>query len=210
METLRYQLITLMLVLSISSFAQVKLGVKFSPGITTSKASTTSDTLTISDNASGLRFIGGLTVDYQFSDNYYFTSGLAFANRKSGYKSTGLSGTVFNDNYNSQYVQIPFALKMYTNEVAVDKKVYFQAGVAFDIKVKDNAAEKANALISKMSLFDASIQISSGLEMALGSNTSAFGGISFQKGLLNMASEYTPSNLTLKNTFIGLEVGVKF
>ena len=214
MQSIKYSLFGLFLALSLVTTAQVKLGVHFSPGISYSRFETDSDTLQLESKASGLRFVSGIVIDYEFAQNYYLSTGINFETRKAGYRVTGPKPSNFTDTYNLQYVQIPVALKLYTNEIAIDKEIYFKAGGSFSFKVDDNLNAKNNTLISKARFFDVGVNLGAGLEMGLGTNTSAFGGLYFQNGLINMANEHVEldnnSKLSLKSSMIGLEIGIKF
>ena len=45
--------------------------------------------------------------------------------------------------YRLHYLQIPIALKLFTNEVALDTRVYFQVGLTADVKLlEDNLTEQ--------------------------------------------------------------------
>jgi hypothetical protein len=117
--------------------------------------------------------------------------------------------------YTLQYVQIPFTLRMYTNEISTDMKVYFQVGGTFDVKVDSKNKKIAYAgdpVITKFSRFDASVLAGAGVELQMGSETYLMAGIRYQRGLINSASKYDNGiqSFKLNSDFISLDLGIKF
>ena len=212
MRTLKIPLIALLLFVAIAAEAQVKLGVKVSPGLNTTRIKTLSTDFQNAniDGKSSLGFNGGIFVDYELSENYYFNSGVNFSARKFRFEGSYDFNQVTittEEEIKLQYVQVPISLKLYTNEVALDKKVYFQVGATADFKVQDDYQPLVGD--NKMNFFDTSLLIASGMEMTMGSNTTVFGGISFNRHFLDMFSD-DPNDFSGSNSFIGLEIGVKF
>ena len=194
------------------SFGQWQLGVKVSPGLTTSRNAVISDTLELTKNASGMRIMAGIVLDFQFQENYYFSTGINFMPKKLGYHINGITpGVVYNDVIKVQYLQLPLTMKLYTNEIALDMRLYFQFGAMAELNVKDNMLELQDTFVQKVGLFDVSIPVAAGAELKLGESTSVFAGIVYHRGFLNQVSEsMIGKDIALKMQFIGLEVGVKF
>lgn len=210
---LRHFSITLLLIISTSCvFAQLRLGVKLSPGISPLRATVLSDTMSLTKEAKPLRFLAGLVVDYNLKDNYGVRTGLNFISKKYGYEIDGDQGSQFNDDLIAQYIQIPASLILHTNEVMLDSKIYVQLGMNFDIKVHDNIEELTNPLVTKVRFMDLSMVVASGLDMKLGTDTRAFGGIVYQRGFINQAgdTQRIDKKFKLQSGFIGIEAGILF
>src|SRR5688572_3751195 len=117
----------------------LEIGIKVSPGIANNRFSSPSSFDFKNENA---KFRGsfGLILDYFFGKNYAFSSGLEYGVK--GGKISFISGQVLNpitnqlenvrsiDELNIQYIQLPIGLKLFTNEVATDTKIYFLLGTA--------------------------------------------------------------------------------
>ena len=206
--------------------AQVEIGIKLSPSITSLR--------TESPSASGFRnesskvaIGGGLIVDYFFGQNYAFSSGLQLV---------GKGGTIsyFDEGTNSryeqkigiQYLEIPVTVKLFTNDVATDTKLYFQLGgslggaIAGKIdgnKRYDDPATTATDEIKALDyviLPDAAVLLGFGAEYQLGQSTKVFAGLSYHRGLLNIDNYFEDernfSDVTLKNSEFALDLGLKF
>jgi hypothetical protein len=200
-------------------FSQVKLGLNLNPGLLINRVTdpkVAGDTLTYSKKGAGLKFAAGPDIHVMFSDNYGMTFGLWYAARRAGVATTDKNtGVERKDVYNLQYVQIPVTLRMYTNEIATDMKLYFQVGGTFDVKLASKFKKLAIAddpIIRKFGRFDASILAGAGVELQMGSNTALTGGIRYQRGLINNASKFDAGvqKFKLNSDFISLDLGIKF
>ena len=200
------------ILISTYSFGQWQIGIKVSPGITSSRSVILDNNYTLDKNNSGLRFLAGIILDYEFQENYYFSTGINFLPKKVAYQISGPTQNVnYNDVFNVQYLQLPITMKLYTNEIALDMRLYFQFGGLAEINIHDNIDQLNNTFVTKIALFDASIPVGAGVELKLGENTSVFGGLVYHRGLLNIASQnLIDKQYDLKMQFIGLEFGVKF
>jgi len=233
-------LLLLLLLASFQVFAQDKgfrLGIRFAPNVSTNRVVDVSETDNISftSNSAGLRFSGGLTGDFYFSKNYSFYTGLWYSVFRSGlkYEGTGpFAGEKGSSIYNIQYLQIPIAIKLFTNEVATDTKLYFVLGGTGGIKIneKETDWEVANStsqgiLVAKPStgkafgFGDVGLLLGAGLEYQMGESTTLFGGLSYNRGLLDVTSKKGPMVVNDKSassyyksslSLISLEAGIKF
>ena len=121
MKSIRISLMLFFLILTSVGFAQLKIGIKFSPGITPVRTSVTSDNIQVNEERSPLRMMAGLVVDYGNSDNYEFRSGINFIAKRYKYDLVfGAPGVNYSDEINMQYIQVPLTLKLNTNEVMLD------------------------------------------------------------------------------------------
>ncbi|MEM1408262.1 MAG: porin family protein [Bacteroidota bacterium] len=206
--------IWLSLVSIISANAQFKLGIQFSPTLSTNRIEANSDSLNLDTDGTGLRMALGPIIDYQIKDNYYFSSGLLFVSKRVGVEATRVDGSGLpnRETYSLQYLQVPISLKLFTNEVSIDKKFYFQMGTTMEFAIDEKSTEDENFLIEDFALFDASLLLGFGLEYRLGVNTTVFGGFSYHRGLFNVVSDQVAldTDLRFKNDYLGLDMGIKF
>ncbi len=201
------------LIFALQTQAQVKLGLKFSPSLTSSRTSTSADTLNIDGNGSSFRFSLGLLVDYAFTDTYTFSSGVFFVPKRVNIKTDNPFYPNASEVYNLQYLQIPVTLKLYTNEIMPDLSVFFQVGGAPEIKIFEEPDREEYTLINDFNLLDVSVILGAGAEYRAGINTVLFVDFSFQRGLVNIVSKSTPdlaNDFALRNTALMLDLGIKF
>ncbi len=206
--------LVLFVIVSASSFAQVKLGFQLSPTLSTNRISNDSDTVSLETDGTGLRFAAGPIVDIGFTENYFVSTGLLFVSKRAGIEAdlNNDNRPAFTEEYRLQYLQVPISLKLLTNEVGLDKKIYFQFGTTLEFAVQDEPEEKENFIIEDFKLFDSSLLIGIGLEYKIGVSTILFGGFSYHRGLLNAVSDQVSldDDITFKNDYIGLDFGIKF
>lgn len=197
-----------------SGYGQVKLGLKFSPLLSLNQVELISDTLDMNNGSSRARFSLGLVVDKPLSDTYYFSTGLIILPKRVGIEvipeNGGTTPNTF-EAYNLQYLQIPLTLKLFTNEIQPDLSIYFQVGGSFEIKVDDKPKDEDYILIEKFNPFDIGAMLGAGAEYRVGINTILFGGFSYQQGLIDVVSEARNNlDLTIKNSVVTLDLGIKF
>ena len=196
------------IILSVSSFAQTKLGLKLAPVIAANRVS--NDLQTADSDGSTMKLSIGLVVDKPLSDTYFLSTGLVYLPKRAAFKD---SDSNLSEEYTVQYLQIPGTLKLFTNEVAPDLKVYFQIGGAAEIKVFDEKEDPMFTTINSFNPFDVSVILGTGIEYRAGLSTTLFGGISYQRGLSNIVNEVTvpeAEDLTIRNTVVSFDIGVKF
>ncbi|MBV6645624.1 MAG: PorT family protein [Cyclobacteriaceae bacterium] len=196
-------------------FSQTKLGLKFSPVFANSRVEFLSDSADIENDGSAFRFSIGLVVDYPLTETYYFSTGLVVVPKRVGITVVGENGfTPDNprEEYNLQYLQVPISLKLYTNEIRPDMSIYFQVGGALEIKLNDKPLEEEYQLIEKFDPFDANVMLGAGVEYRAGINTILYGGLNYQRGLLNAvnSSPQLVDELIIRNTVFMIDLGVKF
>jgi len=217
--------------------SKFRLSVRFAPNIATNRVNDENETdgLDFRSNGLGVRFSAGLNGDFYFGKNYSFCSGLWYSVFRTGLKYTGsgvYAGQSGKSIYNIQQVQVPVAIKLFTNEVATDMKLYLLLGGTLGLKINEKQVEweatsTGNTTLTavkpskgKASSFgDVGLLLGIGLEYQLGDATAAFGGISYNRGLLNTASKNGPIGInkqdsdnfySLSATFLSLEMGLKF
>ncbi|MGK7394540.1 MAG: outer membrane beta-barrel protein [Candidatus Cyclobacteriaceae bacterium M3_2C_046] len=200
-------------VLTYNIYAQVDIGAKVFPLFSVNRLSSESDLARFSANGANLKLAGGATLDFFLKENYYFSTGLFFLP-----KSVGLSinpvdnAPTVEEDYNLQYLQIPLTLKLFTNEISLDKRLYFQVGVSSDIKIHEENKSENNVYIKNFKIIDSSLLISTGIDWRIGYTTYAYGGISYARGLFNVVGEQIDldEKIVVKNDYLSLEIGIRF
>jgi hypothetical protein len=207
MKKLLFSGILLISVLSVQ--AQVKFGLRAAPTLSFNRVDGTSDVgASYNPNGLGLRMQIGPIVDFEFKENHYFSTGLMFATKRVGITIQDISGERIQD-YSLHYLQIPLTLKLFTEEVGLDKKIYFQVGGTLDVKTK--GVGEQNDFIAKFNFMDATALLAVGIEYGFGIDTKLFGGIVYQRGLFNVVNESaTNDDWTVQNDLLGLEFGITF
>ena len=196
------------------TFAQTQLGLKLAPVVASNRA--INDAQSVEKDGSAFKLSIGLVVDQPLSDSYFLSSGLIYIPKRVAFRTQDNS---IQEEYTLQYLQIPATLKLFTNEIAPDMKVYFQIGGGIEIKVFDKPADPDYVAIRKFNPLDLSVILGTGVEYRAGINTTIFGGISYQRGLANavkatesdagvLATEY--QDMQLRNTVVSIDLGVKF
>ncbi|WP_019948435.1 porin family protein [Hymenobacter aerophilus] len=220
--------VLLALVISAATFgtasAQVEIGLKVSPSVTSLRAASPNGDK-LKDESPKLSLGGGLIVDYFFGQNYAFSTGLELVGKggKLSYYDDN-SQRRYEQKLGLQYLQVPLTVKLFTNDVAEDTKVYFQLGAAvggvigarvdgdkyYTSPVSGNRTKATKHVI----IPDANLRLGAGIERQLGQSTRFLAGISYHRGLLNI-DKYFEKNLgirdaELKNSEFALDLGIKF
>ncbi len=186
--------------------AQIKLGLKLSPIISSNRV--TDDTQTSTNGGSALKLSFGLIVDKPLSDTYFLSLGLIYVPKRVAFSSSTIS-----EEYKLQYLQIPISLKLFTNEIAPDLKIFFQVGGGLEVRVFDEREDPTFTVIESFNPLDISVVLGTGIEYRAGINTTIFGGISYQRGLSNVVKHTTNNvvkDLVIRNTIVSIDLGVKF
>jgi hypothetical protein len=164
----------------------------------------------------------GLGMDYFFTENYAFSTGISINNigGKLQYADTleipsgaenfsipPLSTVTFK----LQYLNIPIGLKFKTNEIGY--MTYFaNLGVTPMINVRDRASDVSETLDSEniadaVQLFNMNYFINLGIQYSLGGSTALIGGLGYSSGFLDVTTG-EKDKITV-NTFT-IKVGVLF
>ncbi|MBC7390232.1 MAG: PorT family protein [Opitutaceae bacterium] len=226
-------IVLLSLVKGVNAGDKLKLGIKVNPVISFAavKDKDSKDGFSYNGEGSALRFIVGPYIDYMINDNVFFSFGLWYSPRtiKMSVKTTdalGFSHTG-NSQYNLQYLMVPLYFKFYTNEISEGMKLYFTLGGTADFKIaeknvgdkdevglKDLASNEGKQLFS---FIDGGLLIGAGVEFKLGTITTLYGGLSYNRGLTNIVNPLISNNgnkpyqhVAIKNNLIGIDLGVKF
>lgn len=205
-------LLPLLIIISIQTFGQVKLGVKISPSLVFNRVKADSDSANISKDGMGFRPSFGLIADVPIANNYAFSSGITYISKTVHLLIDPINASPVSQKYVVQYVQIPLTIKLFTNEISIDKKLYFQTGFNAEIQVYNENKTENDDVIDKFTFFDIPLVFAGGAEMNLGVNTLLFFGVSYQRGLINISNSENIENdlFSVKNDLFGFDVGIKF
>ncbi|MEQ9402216.1 MAG: porin family protein [Cyclobacteriaceae bacterium] len=197
-----------LILFSTGTFAQLRLGLKLAPVIVSNRAA--NEAQTAANDGSKFKMSVGLIADKSFADTYMLSTGLIYLPKRTAFQDGDLGVA---EEYNIQYLQIPVSLKLFTNEIAPDTKVYFQVGGALEIKVFDEPLDPSYTLIESFNPIDIPVILGAGVEFRAGLSTTLFGGISYQRGLTNVIKKVTATtveDLAMRNTAVSIDLGVKF
>jgi hypothetical protein len=219
------------LALSPAAFAQVEIGLKVSPSISYLRTDSPSGTA-FSSESSKFSFGGGIFMDYFFGENYAFNTGLFL---------TGKGGTISYTDRNStgsspisvrveqkiamQYLELPLTVKLFTNEVAPDTRLYFQVGgsIAVPVQTRINGEKYYNDPFDNNNqtkagdhVFDVDANLIGGFgaEYQLGQSTKFLAGLSYHHGLIDTDRYFEKTrkfdSVNIKNSVFSLDLGLKF
>ena len=216
----------LFLILNAAGFsllAQSKLGLKFSPSISSNRVSLVDSLYDAESIKTPFKFSAGLIFDYEITETYFFSTGVVFVPKYIGVRVKDDPDGQFDptlpnpqsQDYRVNYLQLPTTLKLFTNEIQPDTKIYFQVGGALEFKIFNEPLEETYNLVEKFYPVDASVLLGGGVEYRAGVNTTLFGGITYQRGLVNTIRETTVDfqeneGLYIRNSYLSLDVGIKF
>lgn len=204
----------------------VEMSLRLSPSLNVNTAAGQGAYQGFRPNGAGARFSVGPSIDYFFfKDRYALSSGLWYTIIRSGYQIPGAFGQEkWNPGapsqesvYNLQYVQLPVTVKMFANNLFARTRLYVQTGGIINVKVGEHALDQVrNALYQyaessgarrRYSFGDLGLLLGVGAQYKLNDVNAINFGISYQRGLLNVARG---SDLVSKNRVVSLDLGFKF
>ncbi len=201
-----------------ASFAQdkkVRIGLRLAPSINMTGVTTdfpsSSNVGTISSGSKPMTLQFGPTFDFFFGENYAFGTGLWY-----NVKSFSLKGDTGDQiKINAQSISIPLTLKLYTNEIASDLRLYFQLGAVVDVKLAEKYKNQDTKDFASSGKVIKPVNIGPylgiGAEYVLSSSNSLFAGINYNRGVIQQFNhDYTFSHLKVHSSQLALEIGLKF
>jgi hypothetical protein len=215
------------LALAPAAFAQVEIGLKISPSISYLRTDSPSAT-SFSSESSKFSFGGGIFMDYFFGENYAFNTGLFLTGKGGTISYTDRSGSVsarVEQKIAMQYLEVPLTVKLFTNEVAPDTRIYFQVGGSLAIPVQTRINGQKNYIdpfnsnsesTAGSHVFDVDANIIGGVgaEYQLGQSTKFLAGLSYHHGLIDTDRYFEKSrnfdSVNIKNSIFSLDLGLKF
>ena len=172
-------------------------------------------------NGVSLGFSYGLIGDFNFAENYSFTTGLTVTTING--KSTELTpaftipGSVapngYDIKYKMQYLEVPLTIKLKTTEVN-GVKWYGQFGLSNDFRLgsKLDIANGSTTISNNIdggdytNFYRAGMIIGGGGEFSIASKTSLMAGLTYNNGFTNLTS----GDNKVRNHYVGLSFGVFF
>lgn len=221
--------VSIFALLALKSYAQspgLDIGIKLMPNLSITRVTDKEDDdlrEIANDGLSG-RFGAGLVVDAFFANNYAFNTGLNFIVRRPSLSYDSADASSRELKHSLQYLQIPVGLKLFTNDIAVNARVYFNVAGNFDIKIAERIVEDPDNYAYDESKhyigLDFGIIFASGAEFQV-SGLTLFGGLFYNRNFLNIArngieGEGGVQDLDLKDearvvlSNFGIEGGIKF
>lgn len=175
-------------------------------------------------NGVNLGFSYGLMADFNFAENYSFTTGLTITtiNGKSTeldpspYHNASLypATTAYDLKYMLQYVEIPLTLKLKTEKIG-DVRWYGQFGLSndFNIGARQDVSLAGKVLYDDLHIkkdinfYRAGLIIGGGVEYDVAKNTSVTTGLTFNNGFTDISDD---KGRSVKNHYLGINFGVFF
>lgn len=212
---MRKYIISALLVLSFSSVLlgqDYRIGIKLAPTLSNVRTSVADGGTGLERDGSAVKFLLGAFVDMPFKENYYFHAGVNFASKATKITAQNGVSSARVEEYDHEYLQVPLLLKLYTNELMLDTRVYFNFGVIPEIRLNSANEEPGNLLITEFSDFDLAGNFGGGVERSIGVNTRIFAGLNYNIGFLNTVKTQSTAynDFTIKSNLFSLEIGIKF
>lgn len=173
-------------------------------------------------NSISLGFSYGLLGDFNFAENYSFSTGLTITtiNGKSTEarnltvpaNSPSSSQAEFELKYKLQYIEIPLTVKLKTTKMN-EIRWYGQFGLSNDFKVGSKLDTKTNGQPeikdgpADVKFYRAGLIIGAGGEFDISGNTSLAAGLTYNNGFTDITSD---KNTSARNHYIGLNLAVFF
>ena len=192
-----------------------KIGIRVGPSLSISRTAANGENTAIERDGSSVNFLLGAFVDIPFKENYFFEGGVNYATKStriSVQDSRFLSGNAATERYDHEYLQLPVLLKLYTNEILLDTKVYFNFGLVPEIRLSTENENPGVLFVNEFQDFDVSGNFGGGIEKLVGVNTRVFVSLNYYIGFINQVKEQNPiyDELNIKSGLFSLEFGIKF
>jgi Outer membrane protein beta-barrel domain len=205
------------------SFNKVSVLFKFGPQISMTDVNS-SNIYNISAHGAGVRYAGGVELDFNLRRNIAFTLGMNYSQKRVGL-SDGTNTAV----YNLHYLQLPIGFKFQTDEIARDINLYFAGGLLAEIRMVESNQNNTELALTQ-SAFASSNQTvmtfplqvgfyaGGGVEWLVTPNNQIVMGVNYQRGFANVINPFLkdPSgaiianNLNVQTGMICFEFGFKF
>jgi len=201
-------ILTLLLLLFGTQIAlsQVRLALEVSPVLINNRLEEPGGSGNFDSDGASLRLRLALMADLSITESYSFQTGIGYSPEQVGFSLRGQSST---QKYNLQYLQLPALLQLRTSELSIDTKLYFNVGMIGKILISDKT-ETTLPLVEGFRFYDASFHFGAGLEKKISTQSELYGGISYNRGLVNIISESSGSDLSIKNDLLRLDIGLRF
>jgi len=194
------------------AYSQVRIGLQLSPTISSNRIETQSDLYSLKNDGSKLKFKFGMITDFMLTDNYYFSTGLLYTPKRVAVIATEQPDVrTLTEQYDLQYLQIPLTMKLYTNEITLDTKLFFNLGATAEVAISEKF-DKDNEVIENFKFFDTSLLLGAGIERKIGTNTAVYIAFVYNRGLINPIADALDigEKIIMKNDLVSLDLGIKF
>ena len=201
----------LMILLNNAAYAQMKLGIKIAPSVMNQRINNTTDSTGLSQEQITFAFPMIAIADITIGKNYFLSSGVGYISRRMMFRETASSSENVID-LRVQYLQIPVTLKLYTDEIAIDKRLYFQFGPVAEFKLYDKTVKGDMPEDVRPSGGNLTLLLAAGINIFISPNTALELGINYNRGLNNIFN-YTGSKkeiLDVRSDLFGIDVALKF
>jgi len=214
-------LLSAFFVLSLHAFSQnqgVRIGLNFSPAISLNRVvpAGSSNPVNYSNNSAGIRFIAGPEIYFFLSKQFAITTGLWYSSMREGFKFQSKNGdNQGNAYYNLQSLQVPVTMRLYTDEVITNMRIYFQLGLAGNIVLKAKQYKTDSTEQNAIKHFipvNASLILASGVELKIGETNYLMLGLRYTRGLTNTigSMNYNLAVINSKVDLFSLDLGIRF
>lgn len=198
-----------------TSSSDYKIGIRLGPTLSLNRTASESTNTSIDRNGTALKFLLGAFVDIPFKENYHFQGGVNFASKRTAItlESTAIANSApLSQAFDHEFLQIPLLLKLYTNEVLLDTKVFFNFGLVPEVRLNTDNSGQANPFIEDFQDFDLAGNFGGGVEKGIGVNTKVFVGLSYYLGFIDQvkAKNDLYDDFQVKSNLFSLEFGIKF
>ncbi len=212
---MRKYIISALFALSFSSVLisqDYRIGIKLAPTLSNVRTSIGDGGTSLERDGSAVKFLLGAFVDIPFQENYFFHAGVNFASKATKISAQNGVSAMLTEEYDHEYLQIPLLLKLYTNELMLDTRLFFNFGVIPEIRLNSSDEDPGNLLISEFSAMDLAGNFGGGVERSIGVNTRIFAGLNYNIGFLNTVKTQSTAynDFTIKSNLFSLEIGIKF
>lgn len=204
---------SLVILLINASIAQTKLGLKLTSSVITQRITHSNDSILVSKGSNVFNPAVALFADMPISQKYFFSTGIGYISKRVNLKiDEYYPDLMHTKSYNIQYIQLPATLKMYTDDIALDKKLYFQFGPIIEIPIHFKENDQNFQVIKTIQPIDITLLFSLGMELQIAPQTAIGIGLNYSRGLLNVAkeTEFHDENLVIKNDLYGIDLTIKF
>ena len=171
-------------------------------------------------NGISLGFSYGLLGDFNFAENYSFSTGLTITTingkstevRSLPSANPPVSQAEYEYKYKLQYIEVPLTVKLKTAKMN-ETRWYGQFGLSNDFKVgaKLDAKTSGQSEIKDgpagVKFYRAGLIIGAGGEFDISGNTSLVAGLTYNNGFTDITSD---KNTSLRNHYFGLNLAVFF
>jgi len=201
----------LVILLNNAVAAQTKLGIKISPSVISQRITNTTDTSGINQSNASVSFPMMAVADIYIGKNYYLATGIGFISRRMKFEKpyAPMDETI---DLRVQYLQIPATLKLYTDEVALDKRLYFQFGPLFEFKLHEKIVQGSLPEDFVPTGGNIAMLFAAGMNILVSPNTAIEVGLNYSRGLLNIF-ENTGTNKDIpdaRSDLYGIDITMKF